>query len=60
MQANLAAMIEDPNDLLQPRDMDPRDSGRRDTVMDLYRRGQVTHATRDPDERVTISTAIQN
>jgi pilus assembly protein CpaD len=60
MQANLAAMIEDPNDLLQPRDMDPRDSGRRDTVMGHYRAGEVTHATRDNDERVTISTAIQN
>lgn len=60
MQANLAAMIEDPNDLLQPRAMDARDSGRRDTVMDLYRRGQVTHAQRDNDERVTISNAIQN
>ena len=28
-QANLAAMVEDPRDLLHPRDMDPRDSGRR-------------------------------
>ncbi|MFT3729461.1 MAG: CpaD family pilus assembly protein [Terricaulis sp.] len=59
MQANLAAMVEDPNDLLQPRDMDPRDSGRRDTVMGHYRAGEVTHAARDNDERVTISTAIQ-
>jgi pilus assembly protein CpaD len=60
MQANLAAMVEDPNDLLQPRDMDPRDSGRRDTVMGHYRAGEVTHATRDPDERVSISSAVQN
>lgn len=60
MQANLAAMVEDPNDLLQPREMDPRDSGRRDTVMGHYRAGEVTHATRDNDERVTISNAVQN
>jgi pilus assembly protein CpaD len=60
MQANLAAEIEDPNDLLSPRPYDPRDSNRRATVMDLYRRGQVSHAQRDNDERVTISTAVQN
>ena len=60
MQANLAAEVEDPNDLLEPRPYDARDSNRRATVMDLYRRGQVTHAQRDNDERVTISTAVQN
>jgi pilus assembly protein CpaD len=60
MQANLAAEIEDPNDLQTPRPYDPRDSNRRATVMDLYRRGQVTHAQRDNDERVTVSTAATN
>lgn len=60
MQANLAAMVEDPNDLLQPREMEARDSGRRDVVMGHYRNGETTHATRDPDERITISTAVQN
>jgi len=59
MQANLAAEVEDANDLLSPRPYDPRDSNRRATVMDLYRRGQVTHAQRDNDERVSISTAVQ-
>lgn len=58
-QANLAAMVEDPADLLNPRAEDPRDSGRRDTVMDHYRAGTTTHAARDDDERVTISNAIQ-
>ncbi len=56
-QANLAAMIDDPRDLLQPRAEDPRDSGRRDTVMQAYRAGQQTHATRSDEERVTISNA---
>lgn len=59
MQANLAAMVEDPADLLHPRTMDPRDSDRRDTVMEAYRAGEQTHATRSADERVTISNAIQ-
>lgn len=58
-QANLAAMIEDPRDLLGPRTEDPRDSGRRSDVFEAYREGDVTHATRSPDERVTISNAVQ-
>jgi len=58
-QANLAAMVEDPRDLLQPRDADPRDSGRRDTVMTAYRAGEQTHAERTADERIQISNAVQ-
>jgi pilus assembly protein CpaD len=58
-QANLAALVEDPADLLRPRAEDPRDSGRRDTVMEAYRDGQPTHAARSGDERITISNAVQ-
>lgn len=58
-QANLAALVEDPADLLRPRNEDPRDSGRRDTVMDAYRAGEQTHANRSSDERITISNAVQ-
>ncbi len=58
-QANLAAMIEDPHDLLEPRADDPRDAGRRAVVLDRYRRGETTAATRTQDERVTISNAVQ-
>lgn len=58
-QANLAAMVEDPRDLLHPRAEDPRDSGRRDTVMQAYREGDPTHAERSSDERITISNAVQ-
>jgi pilus assembly protein CpaD len=54
-QANLAAMVEDPADLMQPRADDARDSNRRATVMNHYRAGEVTHATRDNDERATVS-----
>jgi pilus assembly protein CpaD len=56
---NLASMVEDPADLNHPRDEDPRDSGRRDTVMDAYREGEQTHAERSNDERITISNAVQ-
>ncbi len=55
MQANLAAMVEDPSDLLRPRDATPRDSGRRTTVFEAYREGQPTHATRSEQEHVVIS-----
>jgi pilus assembly protein CpaD len=58
-QANLAAMIEDPADLLHPRAEDPRDSGRRTTVMDAYRAGEPTHSERTNDERIQISNAVQ-
>lgn len=55
-QANLAAMLEDPYDLLRPRTETARDSNRRATMMDRYRQGEPTHAERSPDERATVST----
>jgi pilus assembly protein CpaD len=57
--SNIAAMVEDPADLLRPRAEDARDSGRRDTVMDAYRSGEQTHAPRSSDERISISNAVQ-
>ncbi len=58
-QANLAALIEDPHDLLAPREETTRDGARRATMMGRYRAGQPTHATRSPDERVSISTVAR-
>lgn len=58
-QANLAAMVEDPRDLLGPRAEDPRDSNRRATVFQAYRAGDPTHADRSNDERATVSDAVQ-
>jgi len=58
-QANLAAMIEDPHDLLQPRTMTPRDAARRAVVLDRYRNGQPTGAERSDDERAAISDAVE-
>jgi pilus assembly protein CpaD len=43
-QQNLAALIEDPRDLLQPRQQDPSDAMRRGTVLDKYRKGEPTAA----------------
>lgn len=58
-QANLAAMIEDPHDLVEPRGETARDGVRRAVVMDHYRKGETTGASRTGDERVSISSAVQ-
>ena len=40
-QANLAAMTDNPLDLVYPRALTPADASRRSTVLDKYRRGEV-------------------
>ena len=47
-QRNLAAMVENPADLVQPRGETPSYTGRRTTVLDKYHRGEAT-ATMYPD-----------
>lgn len=46
--ANLAAQIENPRDIVQPRGMTPADAGRRAVVIDNYRTGALTGAEREP------------
>lgn len=57
--SNLAALLEDPHDYLEPRGEEARDAARRAFVLGRYREGQQTHATRTTDERVSISGVIQ-
>ncbi|CAN5403429.1 CpaD family pilus assembly protein [soil metagenome] len=45
--ANLAAQIENPRDIIQPRGMTPSDAGRRAVVFDTYRKGEATAAHRE-------------
>ena len=47
-QRNLAAMVEDPADLVEPRGETPAYTGRRSVVLDKYRQGQST-VTVDPN-----------
>jgi pilus assembly protein CpaD len=47
-QRALAAMVDNPSDLVQPRAEDPVYSARRTTVLDKYRKGE-TPATIDPN-----------
>lgn len=54
-QHNLAAMIADPADLVSPRDMTPSDAQRRSVVLDKYRKGEVTSATRGDSDSAAVS-----
>ncbi len=56
-QANLAAMISNPADLLGPRTMTPRSSERRDQTWDKYVKGDSTVARKTSDERVQVQGA---
>jgi pilus assembly protein CpaD len=55
--ANMAAQIADPRDLLGPRASTPADAVRRGVVLDKYRKGEATSATRTDDERGYVSEA---
>lgn len=55
MANNLAAMVADPRDLIAPRTMDTGDTGRRQTVIDLYRQGESTASARSDSESGTVS-----
>lgn len=58
MAANLAAQVANPEDLIRPRDMTPADAGRRGTVFEKYRKGEVTSTIRDEQASGAISKAI--
>nr|WP_295113922.1 CpaD family pilus assembly lipoprotein [uncultured Caulobacter sp.] len=58
MAANLAAQVANPEDLIRPRDMTPADTGRRDRVTGLYRKGEVTSTAKDEQATGSISKAI--
>lgn len=54
-QANLAAVIANPRDLLEPRALTPRSSSRRDVVWSKYVNGEPTGAEKADDEKATVS-----
>lgn len=47
VNANLAAQIANPRDIITPRGMTPSDSGRRAVVFDKYRKGEATAALQE-------------
>lgn len=54
-QRNLAAMVANPRDLVEPRGMTPRSSERRDTIWDKYIKGETTIAEKDEEESAKVS-----
>ena len=56
--ANMAAQVANPEDLLSPRDSTPIDSGRRATVLDKYRKGEVTSSAKDEQSNGVVSKAV--
>lgn len=52
-QANLAAMVANPADLLEPRTSAGRDSTRRDVVFGKYYKGESTISSKKKDERAS-------
>jgi pilus assembly protein CpaD len=54
-QANLAALVADPADLLGQREMDAADADRRSTVLDKYRKGEMTATKREDQDSGAVS-----
>ncbi|MDB5504583.1 MAG: pilus assembly protein CpaD [Tardiphaga sp.] len=58
-QRNLAAMISNPSDLVQPRPEAPAYTGRRTVVLDKYRKGESTAAINPDADKNKISNVGQ-
>jgi pilus assembly protein CpaD len=56
--ANIAAQVANPEDLLSPRPEGPIDSGRRATVLDKYRKGEITSSAKDSQSNGIVSKAV--
>jgi pilus assembly protein CpaD len=55
IQHNIAAMVADPRDLLQPRRFDPADANRAGTVITNYELGKSTPAEKTSDQSGAVS-----
>jgi len=54
-QHNLAAMVADPRDLAKPQPLDAGDPARRLTVLDKYRKGEITIADKEKEQSGEVS-----
>jgi len=59
VNANLAAQIADPRDIVGHRQISPPDSGRAAVVFDNYRKGEVTSAAQEPLVEGRIAQAVE-
>ncbi|MEM1104531.1 MAG: CpaD family pilus assembly protein [Pseudomonadota bacterium] len=58
-QQNLAAIVADPRDLVAPRGVSAADVGRRATVLQRYREGEITSTERDQQATGILSEAVE-
>lgn len=59
VRTNLAAMIADPADLLGTRPLEPGDPGRREVILEKFRKGEATGAARSDQESGAVSQVVQ-
>lgn len=59
INANLAAQISDPRDIVGHRPISPADSGRAATVFDNYRQGELTSAAQETLVKGRIAQAVE-
>jgi pilus assembly protein CpaD len=59
MQQNIAAMVADPQDLIAPKPLGAADVQRALTVLDNYRKGQPTPATKSEEQSGVVSQIAQ-
>lgn len=55
VQQNIAAMVADPRDLVQPRAFEPADANRAGTVIGNYEQGKITAAEKSGDQSAAVS-----
>lgn len=59
LNANMAAQIANPRDIVGPAPLGPAEGGRRSTAFDNYRAGQITSAPQEPLVDGQISQAVE-
>ena len=59
-QANFAAMIANPKDLIEARDETPRSGERRDQLWDKYVKGASTVTKKSSDQKKTLGSSVGN
>jgi pilus assembly protein CpaD len=59
VRTNLAAMIADPADLLGSRALEQGDPGRREVILEKFRKGESTAAARSDQESGAVSQVVQ-
>lgn len=59
VRTNLAAMIADPADLLGTRPLGPGDADRREVILQKFREGEATGATRTQQESGAVSQVVE-